>query len=151
LGSDFFSLNTRPERAQGMKADTKELIAAAVRAKAKALAPYSQFHVGAAIATRAGRIYDGCNIESSSYGLTCCAERVAIFKALSEGERDFVCVAVAADTEEFTTPCGACRQVLWDYGRDLDVVLVNRAGATRAFKLKDLLPEAFDEHMFGHA
>jgi len=134
-----------------MKTDAKELIAAAVAAKARALAPYSKFHVGAAIATRAGRIYDGCNIESSSYGLTCCAERVAIFKALSEGERDFVCVAVAADTEEFTTPCGACRQVLWDYGRDLDVILVNRAGATRAFKLKDLLPEAFDEHMFRHA
>lgn len=131
--------------------DAQQLIAAAVRAKQKALAPYSKFHVGAAIVTADGKLFDGCNIESSSYGLTCCAERVAIFKALSEGARDFVSMAVAADTDEFTTPCGACRQVLWDYARDLHIILVNLAGATRELELKDLLPEAFDEQMLGHA
>lgn len=137
--------------AQQLPVDAQQLIAAAVRAKQKALAPYSKFHVGAAIVTADGKLFDGCNIESSSYGLTCCAERVAIFKALSEGARDFVSMAVAADTDEFTTPCGACRQVLWDYARDLHIILVNLAGATRELELKDLLPEAFDEQMLGHA
>lgn len=137
--------------AQRLPVDAQQLIAAAVRAKQKALAPYSKFHVGAAIVTADGKLFDGCNIESSSYGLTCCAERVAIFKALSEGARDFVSMAVAADTYEFTTPCGACRQVLWDYARDLHIILVNLAGATRELELKDLLPEAFDEQMLGHA
>jgi cytidine deaminase len=122
-----------------------------MRAKQKALAPYSKFHVGAAILTAEGKVFDGCNIESSSFGLTCCAERVAIFKALSEGARNFVTMAVAADTDEFTTPCGACRQVLWDYARNLRIILVNRAGETRELELKALLPEAFDEHMLGHA
>lgn len=137
--------------AQRLPVDAQQLIAAAVRAKQKALAPYSKFHVGAAIVTADGKLFDGCNIESSSFGLTCCAERVAIYKALSEGARDFVSMAVAADTNEFTTPCGACRQVLWDYARNLHIILVNLAGATREHMLKDLLPLAFDEHLLGHA
>jgi cytidine deaminase len=125
----------------------ENLIAAAQQAKTKALAPYSTFKVGAALETKAGKIYTGCNIESSSYGLTCCAERVALFKALSEGERDFVRIAVAADTEEFCTPCGACRQVLWDYAKNLDVVCVNKHGALHNVNLGDLLPEAFDDRL----
>lgn len=123
-----------------------KLVSAALLAKAQALAPYSNFHVGAAIETATGKIYTGCNIESSSYGLTCCAERVAIFKALSEGERDFTRLAVAADTEEFCTPCGACRQVLWDYGRNLEIICINQTAAMQQMDLKSLLPEAFDDH-----
>lgn len=123
-----------------------KLVNAAQQAQQRALAPYSKFHVGAALETVAGKIYTGCNIESSSYGLTCCAERVAMFKALSEGEREFKRLAVAADTEEFCTPCGACRQVLWDYGQNLEIICVNKHGAQHALPLRDLLPEAFDEH-----
>jgi cytidine deaminase len=125
----------------------EKLIAAAQHAKLQALAPYSNFRVGAAIETAAGKIYAGCNIESSSYGLTCCAERVAIFKALSEGERNFTRLAVAAETEEFCTPCGACRQVLWDYGQNLEIACVNKHGAVHVIELKKLLPEAFDDHL----
>jgi len=123
-----------------------KLVSAALLAKARALAPYSNFYVGAAIETAAGKIYSGCNIESSSYGLTCCAERVAIFKALSEGERNFTRLAVAAETEEFCTPCGACRQVLWDYGKHLEIICINKHGAVHTIALKNLLPEAFDDH-----
>jgi cytidine deaminase len=121
-----------------------KLITAAQQAKSQALATYSNFRVGAALETATGKIYTGCNIESSSYGLTCCAERVAIFKALSEGERDFARMAVAADTEEFCPPCGACRQVLWDYAKNLEILCVNKHGAVHAIPLRDLLPEAFD-------
>lgn len=121
-----------------------QLVEAALQAKARALAPYSKFRVGAAIETAAGKIYAGCNIESSSFGLTCCAERVAIFKALSEGERNFTRIVVAADTAEFCTPCGACRQVLWDYAKDLEIICVDKLGAQHQMRLRDLLPEAFD-------
>ncbi len=124
-----------------------KLVTAAQQAKTQALAIYSNFRVGAALETAAGKIYTGCNIESSSYGLTCCAERVAIFKALSEGERDFVRIAVAADTEEFCTPCGACRQVLWDYAKNLEILCINKPGAVHTIRLRDLLPEAFDDHL----
>lgn len=125
-----------------------KLIAAAQRARQQALAPYSKFSVGAALQTAAGKIYLGCNVESSSYGLTMCAERVALFKALSEGEREFAHLAVTAGTREFTTPCGACRQLLWDYARDVRVTLINDMGETRTVTLRDLLPEAFDDHFF---
>jgi cytidine deaminase len=130
-----------------MTQSIEKLIAAALAAKQKALAPYSKFHVGAAVLTAQGQIFDGCNIESSSYGLTCCAERVALFKALSEGARDFICVAVAANTEEFCSPCGACRQVLWDYARDAQVLLINVKNDTKNLSLAALLPEAFDDHL----
>lgn len=125
-----------------------KLVAAALRAQELALAPYSNFRVGAAIATKAGAIYTAGNIESSSYGLTICAERVALFKALSEGERDFTLVAVATDTADFCTPCGACRQVLWDYAPHIDVILINSKQATARHALADLLPHAFDNRMF---
>lgn len=125
-----------------------ELIAAAQEARQRALAPYSKFAVGAALQTASGKIYSGCNVESSSYGLTMCAERVALFKALSEGERDFAHLAVTAGTREFTTPCGACRQLLWDYARGVQVTLINDLGQTRTLALRDLFPEAFDDHLF---
>ncbi|NUM75987.1 cytidine deaminase [candidate division KSB1 bacterium] len=125
----------------------EELLAAAAHAKSLACAPYSRFHVGAALLTSSGRVYEGCNIESSSFGLTCCAERVALFKALSDGEKKFELIVVRADTEEFCSPCGACRQVLWDYARDLKIVLANAQGATRTLTLKELLPEAFDDRL----
>jgi len=130
-----------------MKIALNQLIAAARHAKTMSRAPYSHFHVGAALLAASGKIYEGCNIESSSYGLTCCAERVAIFKALSEGEKEFESIVVSADTEEFCSPCGACRQVLWDYARNLKVILVNAKGATRTFALQELLPEAFDDRL----
>jgi cytidine deaminase len=124
-----------------------KLIEAALQAKHRALSPYSHFRVGAAIETAAGKIYAGCNIESSSFGLTCCAERVAIFKALSEGERDFTRIVVAADTTDFCTPCGACRQVLWDYAKNLEIICVDKQGAQHQTLLRDLLPEAFDDRL----
>lgn len=123
------------------------LIEAALRARAYARAPYSGFHVGAAVEDSEGRIYTGCNVESASYGLTICAERVAVFKALSEGAAKFRRIAVAGG-DVLTPPCGACRQVLWDWCREAELILVNPAGETRRFQMRDLFPEPFDETCF---
>jgi len=120
------------------------LIDAAIAARAHAFAPYSKFQVGAAIEDDAGAIHTGCNVENSTYGLTVCAERVAVFKAISEGVRKFRRVAVAADTETLTPPCGACRQILWEFCGDVPVTLVNLHGKTETYRLKELLPRAFD-------
>jgi cytidine deaminase len=120
------------------------LISAASRARENAHAPYSQFRVGAALRANSGRIFTGCNIENSSFGLTLCAERVAVFKALSEGERRFDAIAVVADTERLTPPCGACRQILWEFCRDAEVVLANLSGQITMRRVPDLLPDAFD-------
>ena len=120
------------------------LISAASRARENAHAPYSQFRVGAALRANSGRIFTGCNIENSSFGLTVCAERVAVFKALSEGERRFDAIAVVADTERLTPPCGACRQILWEFCRDAEVVLANLSGQITMRRVPDLLPDAFD-------
>lgn len=109
------------------------LIEAALRARENAHAPYSKFKVGAAIEDRAGAIHTGCNVENATYGLTVCAERIALFKAISEGAREFMRVAVAADTELLTPPCGACRQILWEFCGDVEIVLVNLAGNRRRF------------------
>ncbi len=123
----------------------KSLAEKAVEAKSKALATYSNFHVGAALLTEDDKIYTGCNIESSSYSLTICAERTAIFKAISEGERKFKAIAVAGDTEGFISPCGACRQVISDLCGDIDVVLVNSINETKVMKTSELLPFAFSD------
>jgi cytidine deaminase len=120
------------------------LIAAALAARENAFAPYSKFKVGAAIEDTAGRIHTGCNVENSTYGLTVCAERVAVFKAISEGVRKFRRVAVAADTDRLTPPCGACRQILWEFCGDIEIVLVNPRGQTETHRLKDLFPKPFD-------
>lgn len=123
----------------------EELIQTAQAAKARALAKYSGFRVGAALLTREGKIYDGINIESSSYGLTICAERVALFKALSEGETGFVAIVIVADGQEYCPPCGACRQVLWDYTRNIDVILARSTIDYEIHPLKELIPMAFED------
>jgi len=120
------------------------LIAVASKAREHAHAPYSHFRVGAALRANSGRIFTGCNIENSTFGLTLCAERVAVFKALSEGERGFNAVAVVADTQRLTPPCGACRQILWEFCRDAEVILSNLSGQMTVRRMSDLFPDAFD-------
>lgn len=125
------------------------LLEAALRARENAHAPFSKFKVGAAVEDDSGRIHTGCNVENATYGLTVCAERVAVFKGVSEGARRFRRVAVAADTEVLTPPCGACRQILWEFCGDVEVILVNLQGRTERFRLKDLLPRPFDASFLG--
>ena len=120
------------------------LLDAALAARENAFAPYSKFRVGAAIEDTEGRIHTGCNVENATYGLTVCAERVAVFKAMSEGVRKFRRVAIAADTDALTPPCGACRQILWEFCGDVEIVLVNPRGKTETHRLKDLFPKPFD-------
>ncbi|HVF88240.1 MAG TPA: cytidine deaminase [Pyrinomonadaceae bacterium] len=122
----------------------RTLIEAAERARESALAPYSNFRVGAALETEDEIIYIGCNVESATYGQTMCAERVAVWKALSEGARKFTGLAVVADTENLTPPCGACRQVLWEFCGDLPVVLANLRGNIEVIQMSDLFPRPFD-------
>jgi len=131
--------------------DTDRLIAAARAARENAVAGFSRFKVGAALETADGSIVTGCNIENATYGLTICAERVAMFKALSEGHRRFTRIAVVADTDEPTPPCGACRQVLWEFGGDLEVILANLTQATGSHRMKELLPWPFDARLLGQA
>jgi cytidine deaminase len=126
--------------------DYKDLIVRAMEARERAHAPYSHFAVGAALLAKSGRIYTGCNVENASYGLSVCAERVAVFKAVSEGECEFEAIAVV--TEKGVTPCGACRQVLMEFGEDMQVIVADEAGGSRIFALRELLPEAFTpEHL----
>ena len=122
----------------------EEVIEAALAARERAVAPFSNFRVGAAVETDDGRIFTGCNIESASYGLTVCAERVAVWKAVSEGARCFGLIVIAVDTERPTPPCGTCRQIIWEFCRDTTILLVNLRGATEELHIKDLLPRAFD-------
>src|SRR5215468_7021457 len=120
------------------------LATAALDARRHAHAPFSNFKVGAALEDADGRVHTGCNVENATYGLTVCAERVAVFKAISEGARKFRRVAVAADTDVLTPPCGACRQILWEFCGDVEIVLVNLQGKTESHRLKDLFPRPFD-------
>ena len=124
-----------------------DLIAAARRARRHAHAAFSGFKVGAALETWDGTLVGGCNVENATYGLTICAERVAMFKALSEGHRRFRRVAVVADTAAPTPPCGACRQILWEFGGDLEVILANLRRTTGRYRLADLLPLPFDSRL----
>lgn len=121
--------------------DDRELVRAAVEAREKAYAPYSGFRVGAALLTRSGRVFTGANVENASYGLSVCAERVAAFKAVAEGEREFEAIAVA--TGNGVLPCGACRQVLNEFGPDMRVIVADAEGNTRTYRLRDLLPGGF--------
>jgi cytidine deaminase len=123
---------------------TDALIAAALAVRENAFAPFSRFKVGAAVEDADGGIYTGCNVENATYGLTVCAERVAVFKAISEGARQFRRIAVAADTEVLTPPCGACRQILWEFCGDIEIVLVNPRGKIETWRLKELYPKPFD-------
>ena len=123
------------------------LVDAARAARDRAIAPYSGFHVGAALQTSSGEIVVGCNIENATYGLTTCAERVALLKALSDGHREFVRIVVVADTDAPTPPCGPCRQLLWEYCGDIPVVMANLTAVTATLQLKDLLPLPFDRRL----
>ena len=124
-----------------------DLAAAAVAAREHAHAPFSKFKVGAALEDESGRVYTGSNVENATYGLTICAERVAVFKAISEGVRKFRRIAVAADTEALTPPCGACRQILWEFGGNLEILLANLDADKGTHRLKDLLPLPFDARL----
>ena len=130
---------------------SSELIRRAVAARDRAIAPYSQFKVGAAIETRTGEIFTGCNIENASYGLTVCAERVALWKALSEGATNFGRLAVAVDAPTLAAPCGSCRQLLWEYCGDIEIVMCSVRGDQKSFKLSELLPEPFDQRSLGNS
>ena len=121
-----------------------DFLAAALEVRLNAHAPFSNFKVGAAIEDESGRVFTGCNVENATYGLSVCAERVAVFKAISEGARKFRRVAVAANTDVLTPPCGACRQILWEFCGDVEVTLVNLHGKTETFRMKDLFPRPFD-------
>ncbi|MFM9903084.1 MAG: cytidine deaminase [Pyrinomonadaceae bacterium] len=127
-----------------MSVSDDELIKAATAVRENAYAPFSNFRVGSAIETEDSEIISGCNIESASYGLTVCAERVAVWKAISHGKRKITRIAVVADTEELTPPCGVCRQIIWEFGGDIPVLLANLKGKTETVQMKDLLPRAFD-------
>ena len=127
---------------------TDKLIAAALAVRENAHAPFSGFKVGAAVEDESGRIFTGCNVENATYGLTVCAERVAIFKAISEGARKFTRVVVAADTDVLTPPCGACRQILWEFCGDVELVMTNLQGKSEKLRLAELFPRAFDASFF---
>lgn len=128
---------------------TQELCAAARRMLAMAYVPYSHFPVGAALECMDGTVFTGCNIENAAYGPSNCAERTAVFKAVSEGYRDFRRIAIAADTEDFCAPCGVCRQVLHEFAPKLEVILVNRLGETRTLTLPELFPYSFGGDILG--
>ena len=121
------------------------LESAALAARQHAHAPFSRFLVGAALEDSAGRIYTGCNVENATFGLTVCAERVAIFKAISEGARKFVRMAIAAETDRLTPPCGACRQIIWEFCADIELLLINTKGQSESVQMKDLFPRPFDD------
>jgi cytidine deaminase len=145
----FFAIQQNAPPVAGLKASIlmsktyQELAKIAKHVRFAAHAPYSGFHVGAALLTKSGKVFTGCNIENSSYGLTICAERTAIFKAVSEGERDFRAIAVASDDSNFTPPCGACRQVLIDLAGNIDFVMVNAKMKIKVIPLNSLIPMAF--------
>ena len=123
----------------------KELIEKAKRARLRAYAPYSNFKVGAALLTKSGKVYTGANVENSTFGLTVCAERIAVFKAVNKGDKEFTKIAVVADKNQPVTPCGACRQVFSEFVKDMKIVCANLKGKVDRYTLKELLPEAFDK------
>ncbi len=120
------------------------LISAAKRARENAHANFSNFKVGAGLLATSGKVYGGCNVENATYGLTVCAERVAIFKAISEGERKFDAIAVVTDTDTLTPPCGACRQLIWEFCGDVPVIMSNLKGSVEVIHMHDLFPKPFD-------
>jgi len=123
--------------------ELNELYQAAIQARSKAYVPYSHFSVGAALLTKSGKIFTGCNVENAAYPSSTCAERTAVAKAVSEGERDFKAVLVVADGERPCSPCGSCRQILAEFSPEMEVIMANLKGATKTCSLKELLPETF--------
>lgn len=128
-------------------ADCDRLVEAARAARLHAVADYSQFKVGAALETADGQIVTGCNVENATYGLTMCAERVAVFKALSDGHREFRRIVVVADTADPTPPCGSCRQILWEHAGDIEIILANLQTVAGRHAMHDLLPMPFDKRL----
>jgi cytidine deaminase len=126
--------------------DIDKLITRATEARGNACADYSHFQVGAALTAESGKVYTGCNIENSTYGLTVCAERVALWKALSEGERKFNHIVVVTSSKTPASPCGACRQLLWEFCGDIEVTLANLHGFHQTLRLEELLPRPFDRN-----
>jgi cytidine deaminase len=122
----------------------RELLEKAKGARSRAYAPYSNFKVGAALLSRSGKVYTGANVENASYGLTICAERAAVIKAVNSGDKRFVKIAVVADKSPPVTPCGACRQVLSEFTQDMKIICANLRGEIERYNLKELLPEAFE-------
>ena len=129
-----------------MDLDYEKLFKEAEKARGKAYTPYSKFKVGAAVLTTDGKIFTGCNIENASFGLTVCAERVAILKAISEGSYKFEAMAIVGDTERPCSPCGACRQVIFEFGEDIKIAMSNLKGDVKIKKISELLPEAFNKN-----
>jgi len=129
--------------------EERELIALAKKAKENAYAPYSGFRVGAALITKEGEIFSGCNVENVSFSLTNCAERTAVFSAVAAGYRDFVALAVTSDSEKFTFPCGACRQVLIEFNPDMKIIMGNINDEYMIEKVSNLLPCFFHEESLG--
>ncbi|MBQ2593359.1 MAG: cytidine deaminase [Candidatus Riflebacteria bacterium] len=125
----------------------QELINQAIEASKKAYAPYSNFHVGAALLTASGKVFQGCNVENVSFGATNCAERTAIFSAVVNGEREFKKLVIYVDREEFTPPCGICRQVISEFSHDLEILLANNKGEVKRTNIKEVLPLSFDFEM----
>lgn len=130
-----------------MNTESDRLLSVARAARLHAVAPYSEFRVGAALLAADGAVFTGCNVENATYGLTVCAERVALWKALSEGVRQFTHLAVVADTAAPTPPCGACRQLLWEFGGNLEIILGNLQTETGRHRLAELLPHPFDARL----
>jgi cytidine deaminase len=133
-----------PELREAIVSDYNALIAVAKQARENAHANFSNFKVGAALRSASGKIFGGCNVENATYGLTVCAERVAIFKAISEGERRFDAIAVVTDTDALTPPCGACRQLIWEFCGDVPVVMANLKGTIEVLRMRELFPKPFD-------
>ena len=130
---------------------SEQLVQVALDTRLNAVAPYSNFKVGAALLTSEGKVYTGCNVENATYGLSVCAERVALWKALSEGERSFSRIVVASESARPASPCGACRQLLWEFAGDIEVILANPRGQTESHQLAALFPEAFDGRFLAKA
>jgi cytidine deaminase len=126
--------------------EPEELIARALQVRENACAGYSHYKVGAALVASSGKVYTGCNVENSTYGLTVCAERVALWKALSEGERAFTQIAVATASDPPASPCGACRQLLWEYCGEIEIILANLQGYRKTLRLTEIFPCPFDQH-----
>lgn len=123
----------------------QELCRAAIAMLGRSYSPYSHFPVGAALECSDGTVFTGCNIENAAYGLTICAERTAIFKAISEGHRDFKRIVIAGKSEDYCVPCGSCRQVMQEFAPQMEVICLNGKGEAKHFALKELLPYGFDE------
>jgi cytidine deaminase len=146
--SSIYARGNPPHPLEASMSDYDPLIAAAKHARNNAHAPFSNFKVGAGLRASSGKIYGGCNVENATYGLTVCAERIAIFKALSEGERKFDAIAVVTDTDALTPPCGACRQLIWEFCGDVPVVMTNLKGKVEVVQMRDLFPKPFDSSNF---